>query len=65
MGQAWHQCRKSSHDQEGLGLGTDTVLGQVLGTHAPAEMEFLGDEQGRWGLLVPSGPEKLCEGYSF
>lgn len=34
-----NQCRKFSQDQEGLGLGTDTVPGLVLGTCAPAKWD--------------------------
>jgi len=46
MGQVLCQCRKSSQDQEGMGLGTGSVLGLALGTCAPAEMGLLGDGHG-------------------
>lgn len=34
-----------ARDQEGIELGAGTVLGQVVGTCAPAEMGPLGDGQ--------------------
>lgn len=43
MRQVLHQCRNSSQGKEGVGLGTGFVLGQVLGTHDPAETGPLGD----------------------
>ena len=52
MGQVPHQCKKSRQDQERMGLGTGTVLGQALGTCALAEMGPLGGGQG----AGPLGP---------